>query len=355
MPEPPLESNSNDLKAFQAIVADSRTNSAMLASWIPRLVEKNLLDQALQNLKQEWLRLSRDEHWRSFRTRLESELQRIRERRMQQWQLDPRRRTLRLQLEIRTPACGMHPQALLQALAKAVQATGLPLATSLEKHPRPMVRMGHPLPLGVEGLCEWVDMIFSGPTQLAGTELVEGINAHCVQGLRISGIETIPNHASPVLDLCHEARWTWPCPQELREHAARRMAGFMSAESFEIEKTGKVDGHKQSKRVEVRHLVTEMDWMDSDLRFTTRLSTGTALNPVKWLAGVLDLEPSTITGLVRTAVVLVEDARLGATEKYAPKLHNIFEDAVLLESDSHIQIIDEDDDEPIVLRKDDPR
>jgi hypothetical protein len=132
--------------------------------------------------------------------------------------------------------------------------------------------------------------------------------------------------------------------------AYERFAAFMAAESFQIEKMGKVGGQKQLKPVEVRPFVLQMAWEGTRLLFTTRLSAGEALNPVKLMAGVLALEAAQIVGLVRLGVDLAEDPRLAAAEKYETKLHNLFEDAVLLESGTHIRIIDEDDDEPLVLR-----
>ena len=57
-----------------------------------------------------------------------------------------------------------------------------------------------------------------------------------------------------------------------------------------------------------------------------------------------------ITGLERLALDLDEDPRLLQADRFEPKLHNMYEDAVLLDSGSHIRLVDgDDDDEPIVL------
>jgi hypothetical protein len=164
-------------------------------------------------------------------------------------------------------------------------------------------------------------------------------------------VEGIPNHASPVLDLCRKACWIWTCPQELRALAKERFTRFEAAASYGIAKQGKVGGQKQVKQIEVRQLVLEMAWEEDCFRFTTRLSAGEALNPVKLLAGILALETTAIQGLTRLSVELAEDPRLALAERYEPKLHNIFEDAVLLESGSNIQVIEEEEEAPIVLRR----
>ena len=119
---------------------------------------------------------------------------------------------------------------------------------------------------------------------------IRQIQGHCPEGLRILALEEISNHASPVLELCQEADWRWLCPAELRTAAEERFARFEAAASYAIAKIGKVEGQKQVKQVEVRHLVLRMGWEESALSFTTRLSAAEALNPLKLLAGVLGLE-----------------------------------------------------------------
>jgi len=53
--------------------------------------------------------------------------------------------------------------------------------------------------------------------------------------------------------------------------------------------------------------------------------------------------------LARTAVDLAEDPRLLQAERFQPKLHNMFEDAVLLGAEGNIRVVDDEEDEPLVL------
>ena len=331
----------------EALKGDCPPEDALLAG----LAEQGLMEQALMELKRGRPRLRSGDPWHLARTHMEAEVARARERRMLQWQLDPARRSLRFRMEVRSPACGLHPPALQAALAQALLEAGLPLAMGLEKTPRPLVRLGHPLPLGVEGLSEWADAALRQPSEVPVPDLAAHINPFCPEGLLILEAEQVPNHASPVLELCVEARWAWACPGPLRGMAEARFARFMAADTYEISKIGKVAGHKQAKRVEVRHLVLDAGWTGDQFRFTTRLSAGEALNPLKLLAGVLGLEAGEIHGLIRTGVELAEDPRLCAGEKYETKLHNIFEDAVLLDSAPEGAAAEEEDDEPILLER----
>jgi hypothetical protein len=48
-------------------------------------------------------------------------------------------------------------------------------------------------------------------------------------------------------------------------------------------------------------------------------------------------------------VELAADPRIQQAERFEPKLRNIYEDAVLLSSGPNLQIIDDDEDEPMRL------
>ena len=116
-----------------------------------------------------------------------------------------------------------------------------------------------------------------------------------------------------------------------------------------MEKAGKTGGQKGVKRVEIRSLVEAMAWREGALEFTTRLAAGQATNPRKLLAAILGVEPGAVAALERLRLDLAEDPRLLQADRYEPKLHNMFEDAVLLDSGPHIKVFDGDDDDPIVL------
>lgn len=346
--EPSQNQGYKVLQAFRTALGSPCPPDDILLAELCRL---GLLEQALLELKRHRPGVQGEAPWRDLRLRMEREVSRSRERRMQRWQMDPGRRTIRLRLEVRKPACLLHPPALQAALAKALMEAGVPVAMGLEKSPRPLVRLGHPLPQGIEGLSEWADATLRRP--LAGTEedLIRQIQGHCPEGLKILALEEISNHATPVLELCQEADWRWLCPAELRTAAEDRFARFEASASYAIAKVGKVEGRKQVKQVEVRHLVLRMGWEESALSFTTRLSAAEALNPLKLLTGVLGLEAGALGGLTRVGVTLAEDPRLAQAEKDETKLHNIFEDAVLLDSDATLQLVEDDDDEPLLLRK----
>jgi radical SAM-linked protein len=244
-----------------------------------------------------------------------------------------------------------NPPALLAALAAAFACAGNPLAMGSEKRPRPIAGLAYPLPLGAEGLEEWADVTLEASLEDSPTAALARLSSSCPEGLEILGIEPIPHYASPVAELCQTAHWRWPCPAGLLKEAKAKMAAFEESDKFQITKTGKVDGQKASKSIEVRRLVKEIRWEGSALHFSTAIEQGQALNPQKLIAGILGVPPEEAQGLQRLRIELKRDPKLDSPDKYAHKLRNLYEDAVLLETSSNIVLCDEDDDEPIVLQR----
>jgi radical SAM-linked protein len=340
----PLQ-GSQALSALQAMLAAPPPEGDPLEQLLVELEQEQRLEHALLLLKEARLDPGL---WGGFRARLKARVEASRARRMSRWQGDPERRSLRLRFEVLAPACGQHPAGLVALLARTLMAAGLPVAMGLEKSPRPALHLGHPLPLQVEGFSEWADVVLLENVPVALAELPARINAQAPQGLRILECLQVPNFASPVAELCQRAHWRWRCPAEWLERARARMDRFVASERFEIEKPAKVQGQKASKLLDIRPLVAECRWDGTDLLFQTRIAPGEAANPRKLLAAILDLGVP-IEGLARLGVELGEDPRLLQADKFQPKLHNMFEDAVLLDSGSHIRIVEDDDEEPIRL------
>ena len=272
-----------------------------------------------------------------------------RAKRASKWHLDSERTHVRVRYSRTHPFQGLNPAQTLTLLSRTFQEAGFPLALGLGKTPRPLVTLGHVLPVGTEGREEWVDIVLQHRPEGDPQAWLKTLRKAAPEGLGFSLMEIVPAYATPVLELSKEAEWAWPSPDLLFEHAQARVAAFLAAESFELKKSGKADGAKTLKSIEVRPLVTRAEWEGQTLLFTLRLAPGEALNARKLLGGILDLDPIRLEGMVRRRVVLAEDRRLKHAEKFESKLKNIYEDAVLLGEGSNLVIVDEDDEEPLVL------
>jgi hypothetical protein len=337
------------LALFETLLA--HPDPAALDSVLVDLDAAGLVEEALVVFKRvlPGPERSRSALWRSLQSRLADRAETSRERRMSLWQRDTRRCNLRMAYQVLEPR---FPAGIQAAIALACEACGYPVALGLEKTPRPMVQLAHPLPPGATGLREWADVSLREHPAEPMDVLRASLNRHLAPTLQATLVQIIPNHASPAAELCREARWSWPCPVDRAPAARARLEAFRLASTWEIDKTGKVEGHKVLKRIEVRHLVTTLAWEGDRLHIGLRIGAGEALSPAKLLAGLLEVEPAAIQGLVRQEVLLGEDPRLAHPDAFEPKLHNMYEDAVLLEWAPPARPGEEDDDEPIIL---DPR
>ncbi|MBL0313666.1 MAG: DUF2344 domain-containing protein [Holophagaceae bacterium] len=286
---------------------------------------------------------------KQLKIRLGVAAEKARDRRSAETRLDSERGILRLRYGRGEALAHLNPAQFLSQLGKVLQAAGLAPIQSLERSPRPLVALGHPLPVGLTGRSEWADAEVSPMPNVPEDALLARLNAVAPAALLFSGCTALPAYATPVLELSCLAHWRWPCPADSRWDAGRKIEAFEAATSFCIEKTGKVGGQKSVKQVEVRHLVEALSWKGQDLAFTTRISAHEALNPQKLLAGIMGVEPTAIKGLERIAVELAEDKRLLQAERFELKLKNIYEDAVLLSAGPNLQLVDDDEDEPLHL------
>lgn len=330
---PPLQKFAD---AFAGGAADDE-----LEAMLPGLLEGKCLEEAMRMLRSPHSK--RANLLRVF----ETAATRARAARQSSWQFDAHKVRLRMRYRRTGASAAILPGEFLARLAEWFRQCGLAVAPTMEKRPRPMIHLGPPLPLGTEGLGEWLEVVLTAPP--AESDLLPVLHRFAPEGLEFLEAKVLPDYASPVLDLAVRAAWLWPCPATLRMEAESRVAAFLASGSYHIEKTGKEGGAKQMKKIEVRPLVLEMAWHGEDLLFSTRLVPGQALHPAKLLGGILGTEPASIRGLVRTSIELASDPRLDQAERFEPKLKNMFEDAVLLKAGSNLKLVEEDDDEPLQL------
>jgi radical SAM-linked protein len=258
-------------------------------------------------------------------------------------------RALRLRFSVSRPLTVCNPPALLNKLLSIFESAGARPAMSCEKRPKPIGQLAYPLPLGAEGLEEWADITIGASLGCPLDALAEQLRRVAPEGMDILGVEQIPLHASPISELCATAHWLWLCPDALFRRAKPRIEKFVNSDSFQINKMGKVDGKKSTKSIEVRHLVADAAWENKKLRFSTKIVQGQALNPQKLIGGILDVAPEQLGTILRERISFKHDPKLERHDKYAHKLRNLYEDAVLLESGSNMSVYDDDDDDVLSL------
>lgn len=270
---------------------------------------------------------------------------RARQRRSASWQLDSRRTSVRLHFAKEGEALGFDDGDLHALFLQAFRLGGWRLALDLGKRPRPLLSIGLPLPAGVGGQSELLDIVLNREPQDSSLDLMARLNQRLPKGLRVHQWAPLPGYASGAGELAALSHWRWEPTQEDRGHAEARLATFLAAQTWPWER----GSSKAGGTLDLRHIIQDLHWEGGALLFSTRMGAFLALNPVKALSAVLELDPSCFLGLQRTAVDLRPDPRLGQADRFEPKLKNMYEDAVLLGGGSNLVLVDEDDDEPIIL------
>ncbi|MDP1832732.1 MAG: DUF2344 domain-containing protein [Geothrix sp.] len=268
-----------------------------------------------------------------------------RQRRSALWQLDARRTLIRFGYAKEDGALGFDDGDLHALFLQAFRLEGLHLALDLGKRPRPLLSAGLPLPAGAGGRAESMDAVLKREPLDEPEALMARLNHRLPEGLRIHQWDSLPGFVSTVGDRALRSHWRWEIPPQHRIRAEAKAAAFLEAGAWPWDRGGATP----DAPLDLRTLVLDVRWEGGALCFATRMGAFHAINPLKMLGTILDLDPARIMGLVRTGVDLKPDARLGRAERFEPKLKNMYEDAVLLGGGSNIVLVDEDDDEPIRL------
>jgi radical SAM-linked protein len=309
------------------------------------ILTDNHVEEACELLRT-FRREAEDKTWvASLVSRLAPLAIKAQQQRSARWQLDTRRVLIRFCYAKEGAALGFDDGDLHAIFLHAFRLEGLRLLLDLGKRPRPLLSVGLPLPVGVGGLAESMDAVLKQEPEEDSTALLARLNHRLPDGLRIHQWLALPGYAAPVSDLALVSRWRWEVPPEYKLLTIGKAASFLEASCWPWDRGSSFrDGP-----VDLRQVVSEMQWEDSTLCFSTRMEGHQAINPLKMLGAILGIEASRIVGLVRIAVDLKPDQRLGQAERFQPKLKNMYEDAVLLGGGSNIVLVDEDDDDPIRL------
>jgi radical SAM-linked protein len=305
--------------------------------------------QHLEEEAEECLRASR----RGRESRIDDELvgrlhplaAQARQRREAFWQLDSRRTLVRFDYAKVNAAADFDLGDLQAIFLRAFRLEGFPLALDLGKRPRPMLGGGLPLPAGVDGLAEIMDVVLKREPEGDPRACVAKLNGRLPLGLSLHGWRTLPLHASPVCDLALCSHWRWSPPGDLAAGVRRQVAAFLDSPRWPWDR----GPSKASAGLDLRDLIADMVWDGETLCFSTAMGDHQAISPLKMLGAILGMDVAHLTGLVRTRVEFRDDSRLAQGYRFEPKLKNMYEDAVLLGGGSNITLVDEDDDEPIRL------
>lgn len=227
------------------------------------------------------------------------------------------------------PICNINPINLYYIISKILIEVGLCPAMSREKIPKPSICIGYPLPLGINGHNEWIEVVLRNPLTFPLSDLHTCINKYAPIGLTIKQCVHIPYNTMSITKMCHQAQWRWLCPHKLLITAKNKLDNFMKSDRFDIEKNAKLNGQKCVKSINIRPFISSYQWIDNYLYIQTPITAGKVINLCKILSIILELTLP-IANLERIAIDLKTNWQNISTDKTETKLHNMYEDAVVL-------------------------
>jgi len=93
----------------------------------------------------------------------------------------------------------------LRMLERALRRSGLPVSFTGGFHPLPRLQLALALPLGVEGLGEWLDLEFT--QEIPGNEVRERLQAELGEELRLLSVAAVPVHGPSLSQELEAAEW----------------------------------------------------------------------------------------------------------------------------------------------------
>ena len=276
--------------------------------------------------------------WVGLKEQLKILSAKLQTRSITQQRINPNRLFCWLRFKITAPTYAKSYAAVQCLLGQILMDAGLPVAMGLEKSPKLAVKLACHLPLFTEGHNEWADVTLLNPVSTPLPDLPALINLYAPQGLCILEVIRVNNHASSVANLCHRSHWRWTCETKQLTHVDHKIKAFIESKQFAIEKYSKINGEQNIVKIDIRPIFEQCVWDGNNLQFQTSIIPGQAVNPGKILATILGTT-TPLSGLARTKLELSDDPRSLQTNKFDIKLHNMYEDAIVLDSgDSNYQL-----------------
>jgi radical SAM family uncharacterized protein/radical SAM-linked protein len=142
---------------------------------------------------------------------------------------------------------------LVNAVYRSLRRSGLPLAFSAGHHPLPRVAFHGALPLGVESLCEIMDVALNA--RMAAGDLVTRLNQVLPEGFKVLSVQGLPGAPKP--PRVEQVAYQVEAPEPVFGGAAA--ADFLAAREFPV-----VRRRPQGERtVDVRPLVAALEVTDA--------------------------------------------------------------------------------------------
>lgn len=192
---------------------------------------------------------------------------------------------------------------LIRLWQRAFRRAGLLVRMSQGFSPHPLMSFGPPLPLGVEGRGELMDVALAAGQDLADAQ--QRLQALLPEGIRIHGVRPVPESRPSLCAVIDSAGYEVRLEKESAREAGEKIAVAKSAPTV-VSKKRTRDGERYR---DIKPLIKELEVDEEDggearIRFTVRIGEGGNCNPHELLEAVLGWPEERVKKLriVRTAL-----------------------------------------------------
>ncbi len=205
----------------------------------------------------------------------------------------PRKPEVRVKMRIKYTKTGdirmLSQLEIMTTFARAFRRASVPTLFSEGFHPHPKVSFGPALPVGVESICEYMDVDLSLP--VTASALKENVNKYLPYGLKILNVKEMPVNTpslnSFITHYAYEIRFD--------EVVTNVSSGEISLSDFTelwAEKVTEKDGRKITKMINTRPFIEEIRWLNKDTIFLMLKSIDReCCRPADVLKALFDVSP----------------------------------------------------------------
>jgi radical SAM-linked protein len=197
---------------------------------------------------------------------------------------------------------------LIRLWQRAFRRAGLSVKVSQGFSPHPLISFGPPLPVGVAGRRELLDVTLTDGIDPA--RLQEGLQSALPEGIRVNEVRIIRSGGHSLCTVIDRATYEVELSGSYEDEAREKVAAAQKAASIVIrKKTGKGERFRDIKPLIAELKVEKGEGGKVLMRFTTAVGERGNLNPHDLLGAVLDWPAERVKTLPVTRTAIFSSGR----------------------------------------------
>ncbi|CCO23885.1 TIGR03960 family B12-binding radical SAM protein [Maridesulfovibrio hydrothermalis] len=169
---------------------------------------------------------------------------------------------------------------LQPVIERAMRRAKLPLTFSQGFHPMPKISFGRALPVGVESMCEWMNVMLR--TKVSAHELLERLNEQMPRGMRIVAADPLTLSKKQPQPSVEDFTLTFTSSAEDAAEKIARLRELAESDEYIVEHTTK----QKVKQKNIRPTLTSFEEIDDRTVKMTFDWTDLYMSPVKMIAAI---------------------------------------------------------------------